>query len=85
MTSINLADRAWEGELTVEEVNAATKERLERKSSSGNTVLYWASNKCGIKVVEAIINKGVDVNGFSTSVSIVFISIYIGYYYTNTL
>jgi hypothetical protein len=72
-TDVNLAERAIDGNLTVEEVNAATKEKLEDdKTVGGSTVLYWASYKCGIEVVEAIINKGVDVNQLS-SVSIVII------------
>jgi hypothetical protein len=71
MTSINLADRASDGKLTVEEVNRATKEKLETdKNSGGCTVLFWASRNCGIKVVEAIVNKGVNVNGLS-AVSII--------------
>jgi hypothetical protein len=58
-TDVNLAQRAYEGKLTVEEVNAATKEKLEtEKTAGGSTVLYWASYYCGIEVVEAIINKG---------------------------
>jgi hypothetical protein len=75
MTSItdNLADRAYEGKLTVEEVNAASKERLEEDKYDEYTVLNWASIECGIEVVEAILNKGVDVNGLSGIVSIVVI------------
>jgi hypothetical protein len=71
MTATNLAQRAYDGELTVEEVNGATKQMLEtEKNSGGCTVLFWASRNCGIKVVEAIVNKGVNVNGFS-AVSII--------------
>jgi hypothetical protein len=66
MTSNNLAERAIEGELTVEEVNRATKEKLEEKDFSyGYTVLYWASKRCGIEVVEAILDKGVNIDGLS--------------------
>jgi hypothetical protein len=71
MTDINLADFAYDGELTVEEVNEATKEKLEEdKDQYGNTVLYCASYKCGIDVVEAILDKGVNIDGLS-DVSIV--------------
>jgi hypothetical protein len=71
MTDINLAQRARDGKLTVEEVNAATKEKLEEdKYMLGNTVLYYASGKCGIGVVEAILDKGVDIDR-SSHVSIV--------------
>jgi hypothetical protein len=72
MTSVNLAERAYLKELTVEEVNAATKEKLE-KDDYGGTVLYWASYKCGIKVVEAILDKKVNIDGLS--------SVSIGIYY----
>jgi hypothetical protein len=68
MTSINLAQRASEGKLTVEEVNRATKEKLETdKDKYGFMVLFRASDNCGIEVVEAIINKGVDVNQLSNA------------------
>jgi hypothetical protein len=66
MASINLAWRASDGKLTVEEVNGATKEKLEQdKSPGGYTVLYLASENCGIEVVEAILDKGVDIDGRS--------------------
>jgi hypothetical protein len=67
MTDINLAQRAFEGKLTVEEVNAATKEKLEE-----DKVLYWASRNCPTEVVEAILDKNVNIDGLST-VSIVVI------------
>jgi hypothetical protein len=73
-TDVNLAYRAKEGNLTVEEVNAATKDKLETdKNKYGNTTLFLASFGCGIEVVEAIINKGVDVNQLSGPVSIIII------------
>jgi hypothetical protein len=64
MTTINLVKRARDGELTVEEVNAATKEKLEE-----DKVLYWASSYCGLEVVEAILDKNVNIDGLSTNVS----------------
>jgi hypothetical protein len=71
MTDINLAERASYGKLTVEEVNGATKEKLEEDKSYGYTVLYLASWKCGIEVVEAILDKNVNIDGLSGYVSIV--------------
>jgi hypothetical protein len=72
MESINLAKRAYERKLTVEEVNAATKEKLEEdKTYFGETVLYCVSKFCGIEIVEAILDKNVNIDGLSTSVSIV--------------
>jgi hypothetical protein len=73
MTAINLAHRAFEDRLTVEEVRGATKEKLEEKDEDENTVLYWASWKCPIEVVEAILDKNVNIDGLSGFVSIVVI------------
>jgi hypothetical protein len=74
MTSTNLAECAEKGELTVEEVNEATKEKLEEDKLYGGTVLYWASENCPIEVVEAILNKNVNIDGLS------YVSI-VSYYY----
>jgi hypothetical protein len=52
--------------LTVEEVNTATKEKLEDDKYVGCMVLYLASWNCGIEVVEAILNKKVNIDGLST-------------------
>jgi hypothetical protein len=68
MTAINLAERAYKGELTVEEVNRATKEKLEKDEYSGDTVLYLVSRYCSIEVVKAILDKGVNIDGFSVSI-----------------
>jgi hypothetical protein len=76
MSTTNLAERAEKGKLTVEEVNAATKEKLETDKYGGFTVLYYSSWKCGIEVVEAILDKNVNIDVQSGYVSIV-----IGIYY----
>jgi hypothetical protein len=74
MTSTTLAQRARDGKLTVEEVNAATKEKLEEDKYAGvYTILYCTSYNCGIEVVEAILDKNVNIDGLSGPVSIVFI------------
>jgi hypothetical protein len=75
ITNVNLAERASAGKLTVEEVKAVTKEKLEEKDSIGCTVLYWASCYCGIEVVEAILSKKVNIDGLSD------VSIGVGTYY----
>jgi hypothetical protein len=70
MTDINLTKLALHGQLTVEEVNRATKEKLEEeKTWDGCTVLYWSSCRCPINVVEAILDKNVNIDGLSTNVS----------------
>jgi hypothetical protein len=76
MTSINLALRASQGKLTVEEVNAATKEKLEEDNHAACTVLYLAIHYCSIEVVEAILDKNVNIDVQSGPVSIV-----VGTYY----
>jgi hypothetical protein len=72
MTSTNLAERAYEGKLTVEEVNSATKKKLETDMIGGYPVLFWASGKCSIEVVEAILDKKVNIDGLSTVRILVF-------------
>jgi ankyrin repeat protein len=67
MTTIplNLPEYGWRGQLTVEQVNQATREMLEEKNKFGYTIIYCASKSCSIEVVEAIIDKGVDINALS--------------------
>jgi hypothetical protein len=64
MTS-NLALCAFSGKLTVQEVNDATKEKLVEDNFRGDTVLYCASRYCGIKIVEAILDKIVNIDELS--------------------
>jgi hypothetical protein len=71
MTSTNLAQRARYRTLTVAEVNVATKEKLEEDIYVGITVLYHASIRCGIDIVEAILDKNVNIDGLSGNVSII--------------
>jgi hypothetical protein len=71
MTSTNLAERAYYGELTVEEVRDATKEKMEDDKYVGCTVLYRASMNCPVEVVEAILDKNVNIDELSGDVSIV--------------
>jgi hypothetical protein len=75
MTDINLAQRAYDGLLTVEEVNDATKEKLEKDDWGGANVLYFASVKCPVEVVKAILDKKVIIDALSR-VSIVVVTYY---------
>jgi hypothetical protein len=76
MTSVHLAHRAFRGELTVEEVNEATKEKLEEDKYNGYTVLYNAScSYCRIEVVEAILDKKVNIDVQSGYVSLLVVLI----------
>jgi hypothetical protein len=75
MTDINLAQRALEGKLTVEEVNHATKEKLEDNKYFGCVVLYWTSMRCGIEVIEAILNKKVNIDVQTGYVSLLVVHI----------
>jgi hypothetical protein len=77
MTDINLAERARDEELTVKEVNAATKEMLEEDKCIGYSVLYCATFNCPIEVVEAILDKNVNIDRLSGYVSIVVVTCYL--------
>jgi ankyrin repeat protein len=61
----NLAEIAWDGKLTLEQVNSTTKEILETELYQGYTVLFCASAKCPIEVVTAILDRQVEIDGFS--------------------
>jgi hypothetical protein len=65
MTTMNLAKRAYNGKLTVQQVNDATMEKLETDMWDGYSVLFRASQIGPIKVVEAILDKGINIDGFS--------------------
>jgi hypothetical protein len=85
---INLAQRAYQRDLTVEEVNGTTKEKLE-ETYHYRKVLFLASSYCEIEVVEAILDKGVDINGLSKVLLLLIIIImgenYAYYYETNSV
>jgi ankyrin repeat protein len=61
----NIARRALKGLLTVEEVNHVTKEKLETEFDDGWTTLYCATSGSSVDVVQAIIDRGVNINAFS--------------------
>jgi ankyrin repeat protein len=56
------SERAFYRDLTVEEVNNASKEELQQDEFSGYTIVWCASGWCTVEVVEAILNKGIDIN-----------------------
>jgi hypothetical protein len=65
--SDNLADRAFNGNLTVSDIkNADIKKLMEDKDYAGFTVLCWASHNCSTEVVEAILDRGIPVNQLSS-------------------
>jgi hypothetical protein len=51
------------------------------KTERGYLVFFLASYKCGIKVVEAILDKKVDIDGLSDVSIVNFYYICNGYYY----
>jgi ankyrin repeat protein len=59
-----LLNAVVDGTLTVEQIQlASSKETLQNSPVySGCTLLYWAICKCSTKVVEALVEKGLDVN-----------------------
>jgi ankyrin repeat protein len=61
--SYKFADDAFAGTLSVQQIQLASKESIvncERFADS--TLLYWAVSKCSAKVVEALLDKGVDID-----------------------
>jgi ankyrin repeat protein len=66
MSSGNLATRAIQGTLKIKDIKRATKEKLETDfDEDGSTVLMCACSSCSVDVVEAILDKGIDVNTLS--------------------
>jgi hypothetical protein len=52
-----------ERKLTLEKVKLATKKQLEEDTTLGGfTTLFWASSTSTIEIVEAILDKGVDID-----------------------
>jgi ankyrin repeat protein len=63
MTTINLADQASKGRLTVEEIKHYTKERLLQDiSTAGYNIMYSASYGSSPEVLAALLDQGLDVN-----------------------
>jgi ankyrin repeat protein len=61
----NLAKRAWDDELTLEDIKLADPIKIEQDTYIKRSVLYIASKRCSVDIVEAILDKGIDVNGLS--------------------
>jgi hypothetical protein len=60
----NLAEMAYNQELTVSDVNNADINSL-LNDTFDHSVLFWASYQCSVEVVDAILKRGVDVNSRS--------------------
>jgi ankyrin repeat protein len=59
----NLAYRAGEGNLTLDDVKRASdKVVVEHKDDYGYNVLFRAAEKSNVELVEAILDKGADIN-----------------------
>jgi ankyrin repeat protein len=61
----NLARLAWSREIALQDIQTTTKNLNLEKTRAGNTILYCASWQCEREIVEAILDKGVDINGLS--------------------
>jgi ankyrin repeat protein len=62
-----LAYRAITSKLTVEEVKCATLETLEKETWRGRSVLFCACSRCSPEIVEAVLDKGVDIDKIDKS------------------
>jgi hypothetical protein len=58
----NLAELAFKGNLTVEQVRAADFDKLLNDEDCFVSSLFWASKYCHFEVVKAILDRGVPVN-----------------------
>jgi ankyrin repeat protein len=63
----NPAELAHDGKLTVQDVQHLTKEKLETDKYLRCNVLYHVSAYCPTEVVEAVLDKGVHIDGLSGS------------------
>jgi ankyrin repeat protein len=57
-----LLNHTMEGIVSLEEINKATKDELEQHDEHGITLLYYACVQCNSDIVEAILEKNVNVN-----------------------
>jgi ankyrin repeat protein len=61
----NLAYRAYSGELTITEVYCADIRNLVKDTFISYKTLFWASAKCSMEIVQAILDRNVNVNELS--------------------
>jgi hypothetical protein len=64
-TTQNLASRIANGSLTIEDIKSAPKERLEEDTYQGFRVLYCSCQIAPVEIVEAILDRGVNINAIS--------------------
>jgi ankyrin repeat protein len=63
---INLACHARDKILTIQDIQNATILQLQQdKTDYNSTTLYEACENCSVEIVEAILDKGVDIDGFT--------------------
>jgi ankyrin repeat protein len=61
----NYAQLAFEDKLTIAEIQHADKKRLDEDVYEGFTVLYHACGKCSVQIVQALLDREVDIDGLS--------------------
>jgi ankyrin repeat protein len=62
MVITEFAYLASRGRLTVEMVKEANINQLQQSRCAGFTTLYWASYSCPVEVVQALLDRGLDIN-----------------------
>jgi ankyrin repeat protein len=65
MATSDVPSKAWNAKLTEEEIQLAPLEHLEEKGNGGGTVLYYSSRNCTLNIVQALVDRGVNINGLS--------------------
>jgi ankyrin repeat protein len=58
-----LSQLAYHGKLTIYHVKHAEKNVLEEEDYCGHKIIYYAAAKCSTAVVQALLDKGIDING----------------------
>jgi ankyrin repeat protein len=64
-TPNNLAQLASNSTLTLDQIHQATLHQLQHDLYVDCSVIYWASGRCNVEIVKAILDKGIDVNSLS--------------------
>jgi ankyrin repeat protein len=63
-TPITLAQKAYRGTITIEEIKAADQKLLtDKDDESGGDIFYYSCRRCKVEIVEALLNRGIiDMN-----------------------
>jgi ankyrin repeat protein len=66
-TPLNLAQLASLNQLTINHITPVDKITLQEIQHSGQHLLYWVSCNCNVELLQAMLDKGVDVDQLTIS------------------